>query len=161
MATAESEFDTAAFKTNLATELTVDESTFTITAHGGSVIVNALFTVDLVATVPLEVDTITHFQTVHTTMNLNANDAKVTNGVSEDSVVTYTLNLCEHACQSVGTCAPSTGVCACVGNFWGIDCETPCTCAGGEPCVNAICSCTYPNYGLRCDSVKVCGCDED
>lgn len=74
-------------------------------------------------------------------------------------VVGTTIDLCPSSrnCNNVGTCNPATGVCTCIGDYWGINCETPCTCVNGGYCRDAMCRCTYPWHGLRCDSVTDCG----
>jgi hypothetical protein len=153
------EFDSAAFKTALATDLSVDESSFTITSDGGSVTVHALFSIDPVVNVPLDATFITHMNSVQTLMDTTASTSTLANGALTDTVTTIVLDLCTHNCQTQGTCNSATGICTCIGNYWGIDCETACTCANGEPCVNQLCQCEYPQFGLRCDSNKTCGCE--
>lgn len=73
-------------------------------------------------------------------------------------VVGTTVDLCPptRTCSYIGTCNPSTGVCACTGDYWGINCETPCTCNNGGYCLNVMCRCTFPWHGLRCDSMTDC-----
>lgn len=79
-------------------------------------------------------------------------------GVGPDNalVLSTTLEYCpvERDCNGRGVCDPETGICACVGNWWGIECETPCECVNGGECKNALCHCDYPFYGLRCNSTS-------
>lgn len=79
---------------------------------------------------------------------------------SDAYLIESTLNLCpaDRDCSGNGTCDPATGVCTCVGDWWGINCETPCVCNNGGDCVNAYCQCLFPYYGLRCDDEKDCSC---
>lgn len=73
-------------------------------------------------------------------------------------VIETDIVLCptDRTCNGRGTCDENTGVCDCVGDWWGIDCETPCECGTHGDCVNAYCVCEYPWYGLRCDDESAC-----
>jgi hypothetical protein len=74
----------------------------------------------------------------------------------DDYVRSPVIDLCptERTCTGRGTCDTVTGVCACNGDFWGIECETVCACVNEGECKNAYCHCDFPYYGLRCGGVS-------
>jgi hypothetical protein len=96
--------------------------------------------------------------------DIGANLTSVTNalldalGAGESQLLSTSTNLCPPArdCSGNGTCDAETGACNCVGNWWGINCETPCICENGGECVGALCVCTYPYYDMRCNSTVSC-----
>ena len=67
------------------------------------------------------------------------------------------LDLCAaRSCSGRGACRE--GVCACEGDWWGIDCEVPCVCQNGGVCNGPACTCPYPYFGMACGEVKNCEC---
>jgi hypothetical protein len=81
-------------------------------------------------------------------------------GGTGDNVLSTTLDLCpmSRTCGTSGNgaCDVDTGVCECIGGWWGVNCETECTCNNGGFCAVAYCQCMYPYYGLRCDYLSPC-----
>lgn len=77
--------------------------------------------------------------------------------ILDDYVRSPVINLCptNRTCTGRGTCNSDTGICACNGNFWGIECETTCECVNDGECRNAYCHCGFPYFGLRCSGVSV------
>ena len=100
---------------------------------------------------------------IDTSQGLLTNLTSITNTLLDSlngdvtQLLTTTIDLCPYPrdCNGRGSCNDDTGVCACVGNWWGINCETECTCINGGECVKALCQCEFPYYGLRCDSTSV------
>jgi len=72
--------------------------------------------------------------------------------------VSDTLSLCgTRVCNGRGTC--HEGLCKCAGDWWGIDCETPCACKNGGVCDGGgMCTCEYPNHGRDCGKTRDCAC---
>lgn len=147
------------FEQALATALGTNTDNILITSNGGDVTVTATLTA-LPSPDPLGeslVQIIENLQTELTNITTTlVNDL----GVSGDSVLSSTIDLCpvERDCNGNGSCDDSTGLCTCVGNWWGINCETACTCVNDGECINALCHCEYPYYGLRCNSTIDCTC---
>jgi len=77
-----------------------------------------------------------------------------------DGAVAHSLDLCaERTCHGVGACPPDSGVCECVGDWWGVDCETPCACQNGGVCDGrGLCVCPYPFFGKDCGRRAHCHC---
>lgn len=73
-------------------------------------------------------------------------------GAEEAQFIPSEANLCPDSrdCNGNGTCDPNTGKYICVGNWWGVNCDTACECK------NALCHCTFPYYGLTCSEIRVC-----
>jgi hypothetical protein len=124
------------------------------TAFGvdGEITIKFTLNEDSDGTYPLDSTVIDTLQALHT--NHSAVSTVLFNSLrtSEDSLTGVILNKCptERTCNGVGTCNPTTGVCVCTGDWWGIDCETPCTCDNGGQCLGAYCYCEFPWYGFRC-----------
>lgn len=79
-------------------------------------------------------------------------------GAEEAQLISSEANLCPESrdCNGNGTCDPNTGKCVCVGNWWGINCDTACECENNGECKNALCHCMFPYYGLRCSEIRIC-----
>lgn len=69
-----------------------------------------------------------------------------------------TIDFCppSRLCSGNGVCNDNTGICECVGDWWGVDCETPCVCENGGICVDAYCRCPFPWWGQRCNKESEC-----
>lgn len=151
-------FDDDAFEQALANELGIElNSTDVFIGSGSNVItIEATLSADPDGIDPLAatlIDSANELQDIMETIILN-----LVQGAGNVYVVNTSVNLCpaERTCYYHGTCNSNTGVCACVGNWWGINCETPCECINQGDCVNAYCVCVYPWYGLRCHEGSVC-----
>jgi hypothetical protein len=153
------QLDDQGFIDDLATELGVNASSVSVTVVDGEVVVSIAYEVEEGST-PTGEDTIADFQEIQASLN-NATQVLVDElGEPTDSVTLITLDLCGgRDCNSRGTCDTETGLCDCTGNWWGINCETACTCNNGGECKDKLCHCEYPYYDLRCDTDKSVECN--
>lgn len=149
----------SAFEQALADALSItNNDNIIITSSGGIVKVYATLLTDVAAD-PLDTTLVDASYDLQDSM-----DSIIASLISSlgggGTVVSTNIDLCPPArtCSGQGTCNPNTGVCACVGDWWGIDCETPCTCSNNGICINVMCHCEFPWYGLRCDIEKDCSC---
>jgi hypothetical protein len=111
---------------------------------------------------PLGEDLLGVAQVLHTNVTAITNTLLYVLGLPSDEayLLTSDVDLCPPVrdCSNNGECDDVTGACSCVGNWWGINCETPCECNNGGECVKALCHCEYPWYGLRCGDARDCTC---
>lgn len=162
------DLDDPTFLDDLASELGVSSENITITVVGGEVTV----AIELLATVtdePSGEDTLSDLQEIQASLN-NATAILVEElGGEEDSITTVDLDLCSSRdCSGNGDptvdgtdengCNIATGVCSCLNDRWGINCESTCECNNSGVCKNGLCHCLYPFYGLRCDNTVDCSC---
>lgn len=158
--------DDPAFLSELSSELGVLTSNLTVSIVGGEIVLE----VSLLAAStndPTGTETIDQLQELQDSLN-NATHVIVEElGEPSDSVTTVELDLCgDRDCNGRGDsnaegtnnngCVIETGVCACVGNWWGINCESACACDNGGVCRDALCHCPYPYYGETCENFKNC-----
>ena len=77
-------------------------------------------------------------------------------GWQSSDIISAAINLCgDRDCSGLGVnkCSKSTGICDCSGtNYWGINCETLCSCQSGGSCSKQYCTCEFPDYGQRCEN---------
>jgi hypothetical protein len=149
--------DDPAFEAALIAALGLANTTdLVVTSNGGDITITAvLYAED--SSDPLGVDLLQTAQDLQNDLTNITNVLLNEIGAVGTQLLQSTLDLCPEArdCTDNGVCDDDTGVCECVGDWWGINCETPCTCANGS-CVNAYCQCQFPYYGLRCDVEKDC-----
>lgn len=151
--------DDPAFITDMATELGVNASDVSVIVVDGEVVLEITYSLEETDD-PTGADDIAALQEIQASLN-NATQVLVTElGTNDDAVTTIALDLCgTRDCSGRGTCDTATGVCDCTGNWWGINCETACSCNNGGECVGVLCQCVYPYYGLKCESDKSTVCD--
>jgi hypothetical protein len=158
--------DDPTFLDELSSELGTLTSNLTVSVVDGEIVLEvsllAASTGDLTGE-----ETIEQMQEIQDSLN-NATHVIVEElGESTDSVTTVELDLCgDRDCNGRGDstvdgansdgCVLETGICACIGNWWGINCESPCTCDNGGVCCDALCHCPYPYYGEICENFKNC-----
>lgn len=151
----------SAFEDALATALDVtNDEDVTITSAGGVITVDATLVAEPVDD-PLDTTLVDAANTLQDEMAVIIAALIDVLGSPGDGYVTGTsIDLCpvERDCTNRGTCNVDTGVCACDGDFWGINCETDCICLNEGACVNAYCHCPFPWYGFKCSEAKVCAC---
>jgi hypothetical protein len=145
------------FATALATSLSISVGDVVVTTFSGTITISIAFSA-VPGDAGIDEASLTELQNINTNLN-NATQTLVTLlGSGTDNVETVTLDLCgTRDCNSRGVCSQSTGICACTGTFWGVNCETACSCDNGGDCqaTHAYCECDYPNYGKRCGSTKL------
>ena len=144
------------FEAELLEALGLDNTTdITITSNGGDITVTATLESNE-SEDPLGENLVATGQEASTNLTDITNAILDALGGVDTQLLSTTVDLCpvERDCNGRGTCDPQTGVCACVGDWWGIDCETACECENDGECKNALCHCDYPYYGLRCNSTS-------
>lgn len=152
------EFDDDAFEQALADELGINLNITDITLGSGTDVITVVATMTAVpdGINPLTtalIDSTYVLQNVMETFLIN-----LVGGVGNVYVVNTNVDLCpeDRTCYYNGECNSDTGVCLCVGDWWGINCETPCVCINDGECVHAYCVCEYPWHGLRCHEEAGC-----
>jgi hypothetical protein len=154
-------FDDEAFEVALALELGIDldSSDVLIGSDNNMITVEATLSAEPNGYDPLSSSLIDAAKELQDIMELLLSE--LLNTTSGVYIKSTTVNLCplQRTCYYHGTCEPINGICSCVGNWWGINCETPCSCGIHGQCVNAYCVCTYPWFGLRCHEESLCSGD--
>jgi hypothetical protein len=156
------ELDDSTFEQAIADALGIDLNSTTILVHttGSTITVDATLSAE-VGGDPFDTTLIDASNDLQNDMETIIAALVAEAGGGEDTyVITTAIDLCPPArtCNGRGTCDTGTGICTCVGDWWGIDCETPCECGTSGECVNAYCVCQYPYFGLRCDNEVDCSC---
>jgi hypothetical protein len=152
------DLDDTVFEQQLADALGISNLTnIEITSDGGEITISATLEA-LPNSDPLGAELLATAQALYTDM-INVTTALLNAlGASDSDILSSNIDLCapDRDCSGNGSCNSNTGVCACVGNWWGINCETPCECFNGGECVKAFCHCKFPFFGLRCNSDSGC-----
>ena len=148
------DLDDPTFEATLLEALGLDNTTdIAVTSNGGDITVTTT-----IETIPG--DDPSGEELIDLTQEVSTNLTDITQALldaleaDETQILSTSVDLCSEGrdCNGRGTCDPDTGVCACVGDWWGINCELACECVNGGTCVNALCQCDFPYYGLRCNS---------
>lgn len=162
--------DDPEFLNEFSSELGVDPSNVTVTVVEGEVIIEVSLITAVDSGDPSGAETLEELQEIQASLD-NATEVLVEELGSEgDSVTTIELDLCgSRDCSGRGDptapdtdangCNPTTGVCACIDDWWGINCESECECFNGGYCRNSYCQCEYPYYGIQCNSTIDCSCN--
>lgn len=158
--------DSGDFINNLASDLGIGPGNITIQAINGQIVVEiAVIDPDPYNTDPLGEDLITVMQNIESEMEtIRTELLNEIVGLNSEDILSEEVDYCSNRdCSGNGDssvdgtnsygCVTSTGVCACT-QGWGINCETPCECLNGRPCINNVCNCQFPEYGLRCELTK-------
>lgn len=152
------DFDDPGFEQALADALGLNNvSDVTITSTGGDITIDVTL-VAIPGADPLGDDLL------DLALELQANMTSITTtlldelGAEEAQLISSGANLCPESrdCNGNGSCDPETGSCVCVGNWWGINCDTVCECENNGECKDALCHCLFPYYGLSCTEIRVC-----
>jgi hypothetical protein len=152
------DLDDPAFEQQLADALGISNLTnIEITSDGGEITISATLEA-LPNSDPLGTELLATAQALYTDMVDVTTALLIALGASDSELLSSNINLCapDRDCSGNGSCNSYTGVCACVGNWWGINCETPCECFNGGECVKAFCHCKFPFFGLRCNNDSGC-----
>jgi hypothetical protein len=152
------DLDDPAFEQQLADALGISNLTnIEITSDGGEITISATLEA-LPNSDPLGAELLATAQALYTDMVDVTTALLIALGASDSELLSSNINLCapDRDCSGNGSCNSYTGVCACVGNWWGINCETPCECFNGGECVKAFCHCKFPFFGLRCNNDSGC-----
>lgn len=153
--------DSPGFLASLASDLGVDVSELSVSVTGSEVSVEISLIAISSEGQPLEEDTLDLLQQLAT--DTSAVSTAIVNEIGGGTVVTEDVDLCgTRTCSgrgdyipgttTVNGCIIATGVCECVGEWWGLNCEQACTCLNSGVCKGAYCMCDYPYYGFRCGS---------
>jgi hypothetical protein len=161
-----SEVDSEAFLDSLASELGVNKTDIVLTVIGGQVQIDITL-MSAVGGDPTNQDTIDSLVEIQSSLN-NVTAIFVTAlGGAGDTITLVELDLCDsRTCSGEGIftsgvtttagCVISTGVCKCNAGFWGVNCDSVCSCLYGGICVGSLCQCVFPYFGLKCENIKTC-----
>ena len=152
-------FDNAAFEQQLADQLGIGVGNITVSGVNGDIVISITI-IEEVDGDPIGDEIIAEINQIDSELdNITSNLVASTPGLESSDIGAPDVDLCvDRDCNGRGTCDEATGECDCTGNWWGINCETECTCSNGRECINAVCHCEYPEYGLRCENTKDCSC---
>lgn len=154
------DFSDPVFEQALADALGISNTTdVTVISNGGDITIEATLK-SLPGSDPTGEELLTTAQELQSNLTLVTQTLVDQLGALDSEVLSSSVDLCPPSrdCSGNGTCDPLTGVCECIGDWWGINCETACTCINGGQCVDAYCVCDFPYYGLRCDNVACDTC---
>lgn len=151
----------------LATDLSVNASSIDITVSQSVAVVEITLLATGSETNPLDESTVLQLTSLEESATTEANT--IVTDLGDGTVTVADVDLCgSRTCSGRGDvttgvtdangCVLSTGVCACTGAWWGINCETPCTCENDGVCTTAYCNCEYPFHGKRCELTKTEDC---
>lgn len=106
---------------------------------------------------PLSEDLVAQVEALSASMDSIGDDLVAELGLDLADIETQTVDKClDRDCNARGICDEATGICTCVGDWWGINCETACSCLNDGYCIGSLCICEYPFYGQRCGDESTC-----
>lgn len=154
------DFDDPEFLQALADSIGVNVTDIDVSGDSsGNVVIEVTLTDESNGEDPLSEDLITQIQEINDNMDSIGDDLVSELGLDPSDIEQQALDLClDRTCSGRGTCDENTGVCDCDGDWWGIDCETECSCENNGECDGAYCVCVYPFYGQRCADSVDCSC---
>jgi len=162
--------DSGGFEGNLAALLGIGAGNVTVSGVDGNLVVSITIVEEGDGVTPVGDEILTEIAAINAQLTTITNDlvAEI-DGLESGDIDQGTVDLCAlRTCNGRGDgtapdttaagCNTVTGECVCLGDYWGINCETACTCENGRECVHAVCQCLYPEWGLRCEETKECTC---
>lgn len=158
------------FLAALALDLGVAESALDVVVVGSDVIVEVTLIAISSEAAPLDSDAVESLQALEVASTDAANT--IVTEIGGGAVSVAEVDLCAtRTCSGRGVfttgvtttegCVIDTGVCACSGEFWGINCETVCSCLNDGVCADSYCTCAYPYFGVRCGSDRSVECNSE
>lgn len=159
--------ESQAFLDALAADLGVNSTDLNLSVVGSEVVVEITLIAIASQTTPLDATTVQQLSDIKTYSSVAANT--IVSEIGGGVAFVAEVDLCElRTCSGRGEytvgittvegCVIETGVCQCIGEWWGINCETACSCESGGVCNGAYCQCVYPSYGTRCEQTLDCTC---
>lgn len=154
------DFDDPDFLQALADSIGVNVTDIDVTGDAsGNVEIEVTLTDESNGQDPLSEDLISQIEDISASMDSIGDDLVAELGLDPADIEQQALDLCvDRTCTGRGTCDENTGVCDCDGDWWGIDCETACSCENEGTCNGGYCVCAYPFYGQRCVDEVDCSC---
>lgn len=151
----------------LAADLGVNSTDIAVTVVGSEVVVEVTLIATSTEENPLDESAIQQLQELQQVSSDAA--STIVTEIGDGVVTVDEVDLCQgRTCSGRGVytegvttaegCVIETGVCACSGEWWGINCEVACSCENGGICTNSYCACEYPYYGVRCQLSKTTDC---
>lgn len=151
---------TEGFEAALAAELGIGAGNITVSTIEGQLVVSiTLIEEESTNGNPSGTEILDQIQAIEDDLTGITNDLVSELNLTASDIESSALDLCNgRDCNGRGTCNEESGECECVGEWWGVNCETACTCLGSVngPCTNGYCACEYPEYGLRCELTSDC-----
>ena len=152
-------FDDPEFIQAIATELGVDVGTITVLTSDGDIELTVNLVDEDVATGDIT-ELVTQMQDIDASLDNTTSILIDSLNLDPLDVEKSEVDLCgDRDCNGRGTCDLTSGICACVGDWWGVNCEIACECSKGGTCKDAYCHCEFPHYDQRCESVAKLGAE--
>jgi hypothetical protein len=156
-------FDDPAFLSELAAAAGTDVSGVSVASTGGSLVITYTVTATSDGDEVVEDDAFDQINDLATSLDTVTASVVSNLGLSESDISSSDVDLCGgRDCGGFGAelCNEETGVCDCPVGWWGVNCDTECSCSNGGEC-NGVgdCQCVYPFYGVRCNQNVTAVCD--
>lgn len=149
------------FEAALAAQLGIHPDNVTVTAVEGQLVVSiTLLEEESSNGDPSGEEIVSQIQAIEDDLTDITSDLVTELGLDPADIESSALDLCVgRTCNGRGTCNEETGLCECEGEWWGVNCETECTCLGSSgtsECKEGYCICQFPEYGQRCEFNSTC-----